>query len=91
MSYTPNGIPRAALLALDEHGAQFSPELRNLAATATKDLVTALAPAIEHGLLLSEPRKRPGGRGRPATLWFLTPAGAKLAEQLRQPPSAHTT
>jgi predicted ArsR family transcriptional regulator len=90
MSYTPRGIPRAAILALDEHGAQFSAELSNLAAAATKDLVTALAPAMAHGLLRSEPRKRPGGRGRPATLWYLTPVGARLAEQLRKPPSAHT-
>lgn len=82
MSYTPKGVPRAAILALDEHGAQFTTDLAGIIQKSVKDLRTALMPASAHGLVRFEPRKRPGGRGVPAVLWYLTPAGAKLAERL---------
>jgi DNA-binding MarR family transcriptional regulator len=79
MSYAPKDTARAILIALDEHGAQLSPDLARLAGVEQYTLGQNLETAIRRGLIGRKPsvhnRKR-------CVLWYLTPEGAALAEAL---------
>jgi DNA-binding MarR family transcriptional regulator len=77
--YTPNDEARAILLALDEHGAQLSPDLARLAGVQQYMLNSYLSAAIRRSLIGRDPRVHNGKR---CALWYLTPAGSKVAEAL---------
>lgn len=78
--FIPRGRPAAALLTLDEDGAQFTSDLTKKLGIYRDDLRSAMKASIEHGLVDTEHRKI--GTKRHA-LWYLTPDGARVAELLR--------
>lgn len=78
--FIPRGRPAAALLSLDEDGAQFTTDLAKKLGIYRDDLRSVMKASIQHGLVNTEHRKI--GAKRHA-LWYLTPDGARVAEVLR--------
>jgi DNA-binding MarR family transcriptional regulator len=77
--FKPNDEARSIFLALDEHGAQLSPDLARLAGVQQYMLNSYLSAAIRRSLIGRDPRVHNGKR---CALWYLTPAGSKVAEAL---------
>lgn len=74
--YTPRvgSICHRAILALDEHGAQYEHDLKRLLEMSDVDhLHASLASAVKAGVINHE-RRRIGKKG--VTLWFLTEKAA---------------
>lgn len=79
MNYIPSGTPRAALLALGEHGAQYGSRVASRLGIETRQVNRAFEACVRHELVDREVRIHEGHK---QVFWFLTPAGAKVASQL---------
>lgn len=82
ITYIPKGKALAAMRFLDEEGAQYSVELSGHVDALKSDLRRMLEAAVRHELVDSEFRIRKGLKKH--MLWFLTPKGKALMEQIRQ-------
>jgi hypothetical protein len=80
--YVPKGKALKAMRHLDEEGAQYNGDLAVHIACARSDTIRALESALRHKVVSKELRYRTSSKQD--WLWFLTPSGCEILEQIRR-------